>query len=125
MAKYTKKGGIKIKGFNGLHDSEVTSSLPFEHYDTLKSVLQVAKLSVRSVTERVFVPEDEIVQGNGTTESYKEGQVFMKRETKGTACLKCLIPLDTTKVNELKATLKTKKFGGETPTSVTMSYTAI
>lgn len=125
MANYTKLGGIKIKAFNGLHDTEVNSSLPFTNYDTIKAVLETAKLAVRSCTERKFVPDDQKVQGNGTANAYKEGQIFVKRATKGTACIKALVPVEQTAINSLKAALATKKLGGEVPTSVTISYTAM
>lgn len=123
MATFSKMGGMKLEGTNNLHDTVVTTSLPINMYSAIEQIMEKAKLSVRRVTERTFVPEDKIVLGNGSAESYKEGQIFIKRPTKGTACIKCLIPVSNAAVNNLKASIMSKKIGGETPVSVTVSYT--
>lgn len=123
MATFSKMGGMKLEGTNKLHDTVVTTSLPINSYSVIEQIMEKAKLSVRRVTERTFVPEDKIVIGNGSAESYKEGQIFIKRPTKGTACIKGLIPVSNAAVNNLKASIMSKKIGGETPVSVTVSYT--
>lgn len=123
MATFSKLGGMKLEGTNKLHDTVVTTSLPISCYTAVENIMEQAKLSVRKVTERTFVPDDKIVMGNGSAESYKEGQIFIKRPTKGTACIKGLIPVGNVALNNLKASLMAKKVGGETPVSVTISYT--
>lgn len=122
---YSEKGGMKVKAFNGLHDTEVKTSLTIDNYPALESVLTLGKLAVRSVTERKFIPLASQSQGTGTAAQYKMGKIFIKRPTKGTACIKGLVPVDTAGVNALKTTLATKNIGGEAPESISVSYDAV
>lgn len=122
---YTEKGGMKINAFNGLHDTEVKTNLTIDNYAALESVLALAKLAVRSVTERKFVPVASQTQGTGTAAQYKMGKIFIKRPTKGIACIKGLVPVDTAGVNALKTNLSTKNIGGELSESISVSYDAV
>lgn len=125
MSNFTKKGPMGINAFNGMHDTKVTTTLTIDNYGTLSDILATAKLSVRSALTRMLVPDDKKVLGNDSAEVYKRGQIFVKRATKGTACIDCLVPLSTASVNALKANLATLKFQGEVPTSVSVNYTSV
>lgn len=122
---YSEKGGMKVKAFNGLHDTEVTTNLTIDCYAAIEAVLGLAKLAVRSVTERKFIPVASQTAGTGTAAQYKQGKIFATRPTKGTACIKGLIPVDTAGVTALKTALSTVNIGGELPQSVSVSYDAM
>lgn len=125
MSNFTLKGAMSVNAFNGMHDTRVSTSLTNDNYNILADILVVAKLSVRSVTSRLYVPDDKIVLGNDSAGIFRRGQIFVKRATKGTACIDCLVPMDAAGVVALKAALATLKFQGEVPTSVNVNYTSV
>lgn len=122
---YTEKGPMKLEAFNGLHDTVVKTSLNFDNYAAVESVLAALKLGVRKATERKFIPVASQVQGNGTAAQYKMGKIWCKRPTKVSVCIKGLVPVDSTAVNTLKTKLLALSIGGEQVTSVNVNYDAV
>lgn len=122
MAEFTKEIGMNLEGFNGMHDTKVVTTFGISTYETVAGIMEKAKLSVRKVTSRKAVPDDKIILGAGTNKVFKKANVFITRETKGTACVNCLAPLDQADVVAFKAKLALLKFQGEVPKNITISY---
>ena len=119
MANFTKGLSAKIEGKNGLAELEVKTTIGVSFYEAVKTVLTAGKVACVSALDRKGVPLDEQVRGNGTTASYKKGNIFLERENQGTPCISGLIPKDSDAQATLRTALAGVMIGGEKPTNVT------
>jgi len=115
---YSEEGNISLKAFNELHDTDVETTFPSSVYETVKDILAVGALAVKSLSVRKVVPEASRVAGTGSAKSYLKGTIFGRRETQSDVAIKTLIPKDDDLRTSMKTALSALTFEGEKITNI-------